>query len=167
MPVSPARGHCSRRGRSPPPLTVADLPSPAPLSSAHYLLHPWILWATGLPPRGAAAPAGRSPLRGAGEGGESSGRAAAAVEEEAGAGAEEEEEGWKQRRGRGRGRREGEREERRGGEEIRWLLGCWAVLMGLFSTQGLVVLCFSFLLEVYDVYDKGIRMYMAPPSKSP
>ena len=59
------------------------------------------------------------------------------------------------------------RNERRGGEEIRWLLGCWAVLVGLFSTQGLVVLCFSFLLEVYDVKDKGIHMYMAPPSKPP
>ena len=123
------RGHCSRRGRSPPPLAVTDLPSPTPLSSAHYLLPPWILWAAGLPPRRAAAPANRSLPRGAGEGGESRGRAAAAAEEEeeAGAGAEEEEEGWKQRRGgrqgrrweqrRGRGRREGEQKER-GGDKV-------------------------------------------------
>jgi len=65
---------------------------------------------------------------------------------------------WEQRRG--RGRREGERKERRGGDKV-------AVGLAYFPTQGLVVLCFSFLLEVYDVYDKGIRMYMAPPSKPP
>jgi len=33
--------------------------SPPLLSSAHYLLPPWILWAAGLPPRGAGAPAPR------------------------------------------------------------------------------------------------------------
>ena len=69
--------------------------------------------------------------------------AAAAEEEEAGAGAEEEEEGWKQRRGGGRGGvgNRGEaggvgKENGRRGEEIRWLLGCWAALMGLFSNSG-------------------------------
>jgi hypothetical protein len=51
------------------------------------------------------------------------------VEEEAGAGTEEEE-GRQQRRGGGRGGDVGN--ERRRGEEIRWEVGCWAALMGLF-----------------------------------
>ena len=50
---------------------------------------------------------------------------------------------------------------------IRWLLGRWAALMGLFSNSGFSSSLFFFFLEVYDVYDKDIRMYMAPPSKPP
>jgi len=67
-----------------------------------------------------------------------------------------------------RGRREGEREERMGGDKVVVGLLGWAVLMGLFFNSGFSGPLFFFSFRsIYDVYDKCIRIYMAPPSKPP
>ena len=66
------------------------------------------------------------------------------------------------------GRREGEREERMGGDKVVVGLLGWAVLMGLFFNSGFSGPLFFFSFRsIYDVYDKCIRIYMAPPNKPP